>query len=172
MPNPVIQSFPPIANARATRLILGSMPGVASLAAGQYYAHRANAFWPIMGELLGFAPGASYSQRVTALLNARIAVWDVLQCCERPGSLDSAILRESEVANDFAAFLAQHPLISEVFFNGGAAEACFARHVSDVGGRSSLKLTRLPSTSSAHAAIRYEQKRDAWRQLLFSAASG
>ena len=171
MPNPVIHSFPPIANARATRLILGSMPGAASLAAGQYYAHRANAFWPIMGELLGFAPGASYSQRVTALLNARIAVWDVLQCCERPGSLDSAILRESEVANDFAAFFAQHPLISEVFFNGAAAEACFARHVSHVCGRSSLKLTRLPSTSPAHAAMRYEQKRDAWRQLLPSQAS-
>ena len=162
----MIQSFPPIADARATRLILGSMPGVASLTAGQYYAHRSNAFWPIMGELLGFAPDAPYPQRVTALSTARIALWDVLQCCERPGSLDSVILRTSEVANDFAAFFARHSLITEVFFNGGTAEACFARHAADVGQRLNLKLTRLPSTSPAHAAMRYEQKRDAWHQRL------
>ena len=175
MPNPVIQSFPPIANTRATRLILGSMPGVASLAAGQYYAHRFNAFWPIMGDLLGFAPDAPYSERVCALELARIAVWDVLQCCELHGRLDSAILRDSEVANDFAAFFAQHPLITEVFFNGGAAYACYARHVGAIVGRGvrfDLKLTRLPSTSPAYAAMRYEQKRDAWRQILSSAASG
>jgi double-stranded uracil-DNA glycosylase len=78
----LIQSFPPIADAQATRLILGSMPGAASLAAGQYYAHPQNAFWRIMGELLGFAPNAPYADRVEALRRARIAVWDVLQFCE------------------------------------------------------------------------------------------
>ncbi len=169
--NAVIQSFPPIADARATRLILGSMPGVASLAAGQYYAHPQNAFWRIIGELLGFAPDAPYATRVLALRRAGIAVWDVLQCCERPGSLDSAILRDSEVANDFAAFFAQYPLITEVFFNGGAAQACFARHVADAGGRSNPKLTRLPSTSPAYAAMRYEQKLAVWRQLLVGTTS-
>ena len=64
--NAVIQSFPPIAGERATRLILGSVPGVASLAAGQYYAHPQNAFWRIMGEILAFAPDAPYSERVGA----------------------------------------------------------------------------------------------------------
>lgn len=162
----VIQSFPPLVDAQATRLILGSMPGMASLAAGQYYAHPQNAFWRIMGELLGFAPDAPYSDRVQALLRAQIAVWDVLQFCERTGSLDSAILRGSEVANDFSAFLAQHRLITDVFFNGGAAQACFVRHVANAGGRSNFKIARLPSTSPAYAAMRYEQKREAWRQLL------
>ncbi len=171
MTNLVIQSFPPIADARATRLILGSMPGVASLAAGQYYAHPQNAFWRIMGEWLGFAPDAAYAERVQALHRARIAVWDVLQFCERPGSLDSAILRDSEVANDFAAFFAQHPLITEVFFNGGAAQACFVRHMTDAAGRANLKFLRLPSTSPAFAAMRYEQKREAWRQVLAGPAS-
>lgn len=169
--NRVIQSFAPIADGHATRLILGSMPGAASLAAGQYYAHRQNAFWRIMGELLGFALDAPYGARVQALLGARIAVWDVLQCCERPGSLDSAILRDSEVVNDFATFYAQYPQITEVFFNGGAAQACYVRHVADIGRHSNLKTVRLPSTSPAHAAMRYEQKREAWRQLFASGAS-
>ena len=168
----VLQSFPPIADAKATRLILGSMPGVASLTAGQYYAHPQNAFWRIMGELLGFAPDAPYEVRVQALLRAQIAVWDVLQCCERPGSLDSSIRRDSEVANDLEAFFALHPLITEVFFNGGAAQACFVRRVAHTDRRSSLKLMRLPSTSPAYAAMRYEQKREVWRQLLCMAERG
>ncbi len=162
----VIQSFPPIADAHATRLILGSMPGVASLAAGKYYAHPQNVFWRIMGELLGFAPDAPYVDRVQALLRARIAVWDVLQCCERRGSLDSAIRRDSEVANDFAALFVRCPLITEVFFNGGAAQACFVRHVAEAEGHLNVKFARLPSTSPAHAAMRFEQKREFWRQSL------
>ena len=167
----VVRSFAPIADAWATRLILGSMPGAASLAAGQYYAHPQNAFCRIMGVLLGFASDAPYVERVQALLDARIAVWDVLQCCERPGSLDAAILRESEVANDFATFYAQYPQITEVFFNGGAAQACYVRHVADMGRHPNLKTVRLPSTSPAYAAMRYEQKREAWRQLFASGAS-
>lgn len=162
----VIQSFPPIADARATRLILGSMPGAASLAAGQYYAHRQNVFWPIMGELLGFASDAPYPTRVLALQRAGIAVWDVLRFCERSGSLDSAIRRTSEVANDFSTFFTQYPLITDVFFNGVAAQACFARHVADGGERWNLKFVRLPSTSPAYAAMRYQQKLESWRRLF------
>lgn len=162
----VIQSFAPIADTRATRLILGSMPGVASLAAGQYYAHPQNAFWRIMGELLGFAPDAPYSERVLALIRARIAVWDVLQFCERPGSLDSAILRDSEVANDFMSFFREHPSVAQVFFNGSAAEVCFRRHCTDQNGVQSIRFQRLASTSPAHATLRFDAKLEAWRAAL------
>ena len=164
--SPVIQSFPPIVDARATRLILGSMPGVASLAAGQYYAHRFNAFWRIMGELLGFAPDAPYSERVRALQLAGIAVWDVLQCCVRPGSLDSAIVRSSEVANDFVGFLRLHPSVRTVLFNGSTAEVAFHRHCHALLDGSQITFSRLPSTSPAHASLRFDAKLAAWRVAL------
>lgn len=106
---PRIHSFDPIAAPDAEILILGSMPGRASLAAGQYYAHAQNAFWRIMAELLGFDATAPYAERTQALKSARIALWDVLHSCEREGSLDTNIDRETLVANDFAAFLREHP---------------------------------------------------------------
>ena len=166
MTKPVIQSFPPIADARATRLILGSMPGAASLAASQYYAHPQNAFWRIMGEVLGFAPDARYEDRVQALRSAGIAVWDVLQCCERTGSLDSAIVRGSEVPNEFAGFLHQHPGVRTILFNGTTAEAAFRRHCPALLDEPRLTFVRLPSTSPAHASLRFDAKLAAWRAAL------
>ena len=161
-----VKSFPPIADARATRLILGSMPGVASLTAGQYYAHPQNAFWRIMSELIGFAPDATYVAHVQALHLAGIAMWDVLQSCERPGRLDTSILRHSEVANDFTAFFARHATVTRVFFNGGAAEASFKRHCAMLMRDPRLSFQRLPSTSPAHASLRFEQKLCAWKSAL------
>ncbi|MBC7709375.1 MAG: DNA-deoxyinosine glycosylase [Rhizobacter sp.] len=161
-----VESFPPIADARATRLILGSMPGRASLTAHQYYAHPHNAFWRIMTALLAVAPDAVYLARVRALHAANIAVWDVLQSCERPGSLDSSIRRDTEVANDFATFFALYPRVTRVFFNGGAAEAAFKRHCGALLGDPRLRFQRLPSTSPAHASLRFEQKLAAWRTVI------
>lgn len=161
-----VQSFAPIADARATRLILGSMPGVASLRANQYYAHPHNAFWRIMGSIVNVDPIAAYEERVCALQAARIAVWDVLQSCERRGSLDSSIRRDSEVVNDFDTFLAQHPHITQIFFNGSAAEASFKRHCAAQLRGPRLSFQRLPSTSPAHASLRFEQKLAAWHSSL------
>ena len=166
MSNVHVQSFPPIADARATRLILGSMPGAASLSANQYYAHPHNAFWRIMSSIVPIAPDALYAERVRALLDAKVAVWDVLRSCERPGSLDSSIRRDSEVANDFVAFFRQHPRILQVYFNGGAAEASFKRHFATLLRDSTLSFQRLPSTSPAHASLRFEQKLVAWRAAM------
>lgn len=161
-----VESFPPIADARATRLILGSMPGVASLTAQRYYAHPQNAFWRIMGELFGFAADAGYDERVLALQRAGIVLWDVLAACERPGSLDSAIKRDSEVANDIPALLATHRQIRQILFNGGAAEATFRRHHTAILKRPDLTFVRLPSTSPAHASLSYAQKCAVWRAAL------
>ncbi len=160
-----VYSFPPIADVRARVLVLGSMPGVASLRLQQYYGHPHNAFWRILGHWLDFDPAAPYAQRRDALLRNRVAVWDVLASCVREGSLDAAITRDSIVPNDFVAFFAAHPQIRRVCFNGATAAEVFRRHVRPhlgVAGEA-LEFFRLPSTSPAHAGMPFAAKLEAWR---------
>lgn len=161
-----IQSFPPIERADARILILGSMPGEASLRAGQYYAHPQNLFWRIMGELLGTGSGASYDERIRALRSARIALWDALHSCRRTGSLDSGIDSGSLVPNDFAAFFRDHPEITHVFFNGAKAEECYRKLVMRFIDAGHVEYRRLPSTSPANASIPRERKLEAWRSIM------
>lgn len=161
-----VRSFDPIAGKNAQILVLGSMPGRASLAAGQYYAHSQNAFWRITAELLQFDAGAPYQARVQALKSARIAVWDVLQSCVRQGSLDTMIENDTEIANDFHRFFRVHGRITHVFFNGAKAEASFKRHAAKEFGTVSIKYARLPSTSPANAAAPFARKLEAWRAIL------
>lgn len=170
----LVRSFPPIADARARVLVLGSMPGVASLRAGQYYAHPHNAFWPIMGRLVGAGRELPYARRTARLRRAHIALWDVLQSCVRPGSLDGDIDEDSIVPNDFAAFFAAHPRIAVVFCNGGKAFASYRRHVLPTlaGVAAALPIVRLPSTSPAHAALRLPQKLSRWRTELSGVFAG
>lgn len=161
-----IRSFAPVAAPSAETLILGSMPGRASLAENRYYAHPRNAFWPILCELLGLEPDCSYGLRLRALQAARIALWDVLHSCERRGSLDSAIRNDARVANDFAGFFRRHRRITRVFFNGAEAERIFHRHILPGLPGFNATLTRLPSTSPALAGMSLAEKRNAWRVIL------
>jgi hypoxanthine-DNA glycosylase len=163
----LLAGFPPIAAPAAHTLILGTMPGRASLAAGPYYAHPRNAFWRILGELLGFDPNEAYDRRTARLLASGIAVWDVLRACRRRGSLDSSIDSGSAVANDFPAFFAAHAQIDRIFCNGASAEALYHAHVL----RGALVVppivpVRLPSTSPAHAALSVAAKTAAWRVIV------
>lgn len=165
-------SFPPIVAPAATMLVLGSMPGKASLEANQYYAHPRNAFWKIMGELYGFSAEDDYLTRVAALKRAHIALWDVLHSCERPGSLDANIVESTIVANDFHAFFNSHPTIERVIFNGAKAEAAFKKYVQpNLTLKTKISFHRAPSTSPAHAALSAEKKRDLWKRNLKGAVS-
>jgi len=161
-----IHSFNPIEDSRAEILILGSMPGRASLAAEQYYAHTQNAFWRIMAELLQFDRTSTYEVKIQALKSAHIALWDVLQSCKREGSLDAMIERDTQIANDFQSFFQTHPHITQVFFNGAKAESLFRQHVQQDLTNNTRNYLRLPSTSPAHAAMSFERKLDAWRMIL------
>ena len=156
----MVCSFPPIAGPGARVLVLGSMPGVRSLEAGRYYAHPQNRFWPFMGELLGAGPELPYPDRCRRLVEAGVAVWDVLASCEREGSLDSAI--RDEAANDFPALFATHPTIATVLFNGAKAEASFRRLVIPAL-QPDVIYRRLPSTSPANASQPAADKLAAWR---------
>ncbi len=162
------QGFPPICSGADRVLVLGSFPGQASLQKQQYYGHPHNGFWRIMGELLGFDPQLGYPERVSMLNRNRVALWDVLTSCSRKGSLDSSILKDSMVLNDFEKFFEKNNLIHTVLFNGTVAEAQFKRHVTklDTIRKRTFELHRLPSTSPAMATLNLSEKIEAWAILV------
>jgi len=162
-----IASFAPLQAPGARVLVLGSMPGVASLQAEQYYAHPRNAFWPIMEALCAVPAALPYTERVAALTRRGVAVWDVLKHCERQGSLDAAIIPASIETHAIADLLAMQPTIAAIACNGATAAALYRRHVLPQlsAQHAGLPLLRLPSTSPAHAALRFDDKLARWRTL-------
>jgi hypoxanthine-DNA glycosylase len=152
--------LPPVI-ARGTRLVvLGSFPGVASLQAGQYYAHPRNHFWPIVGALLGadLAP-MPYARRLEMLRERGLGLWDVYAACRREGSLDSAI--EAAEPNDLASLKRRAPGLRGVAHNGG--ESARAMRVTQALG---VPVWRLPSTSPANARWSFERKLAAWAAVF------
>jgi len=163
-----VNGFPPVEPNKCRLLILGSMPGKASLQATRYYAHPRNAFWPIMGELLGFDPKADYAKRLQALQEAGIGLWDVMQSCVRPSSLDSDILETSIIANDFSDWFRRHPHTQAILCNGGKAFQSYQRHVLPLLDEPfrQLPLSQLPSTSPAYASLTLQQKQQKWHNTM------
>lgn len=164
--------FKPISDSRSRVLILGSMPGGASLQAQQYYAHPRNAFWPIMGRLFGASSDLAYQERQRILLDHGVAVWDVLASCIRPGSLDADIQSDSLQPNDFPGFFRNHPQITRVFFNGAKAAQLYRRLVLPTLPGHGDRDRQLPSTSPAHAAMSFEDKLQKWHLIADFTATG
>ncbi len=161
----------PVVSENTVILVLGSFPGRASLASGQYYAHPQNQFWRIQEALFeatpppgkaragaGLAAGALYRGRCQWLLERGVGLWDVYASCEREGSLDSNI--RSPVTNDFVAVAQRLPRLACLVHNGGESY----RHAHQ-GHALGLPVERLPSTSPANAASSFSQKLDAWRTI-------
>ena len=158
-----LHGFPPIARTDATILVLGTMPGKASLQARQYYAHGRNSFWKLVAAILGFEVSSPYDERVASLIAARIAVWDVLKRCTRESGLDSDI--DDPVPNNFAEFFKTHRQIDQVCFNGRKAENLYKTHVLE-SIATPFDYRRLPSTSPANASLSFENKLAAWSAAL------
>jgi hypoxanthine-DNA glycosylase len=163
-----IKSFKPISDQSARLLILGSMPGIASLDAHQYYAHPRNAFWPIMADIFNFDVGLAYEARKASLIASGVAVWDVLSECIRPGSLDSDIKAGSRIPNDFLTFFKEHPNIGRIGFNGLEAQKSFNKYVLPEINSDGMCFVQLPSSSPAHT-MRLENKVKQWREKLINA---
>lgn len=154
---PIIPSSPKI-------LILGTMPSVASIDEAFYYAHPRNAFWPIIASLVSRSL-VSIDDKQQACNEKGILLWDVLQSCQRPGSLDSAI--KQPLANDFESLFQTYPQLKTIAFNGQAAEKLFKKEVlkKQILPKE-LGFITLPSTSPAYAAITFEDKRLLWQEKL------
>lgn len=151
-------SFAPISSKKSKVLILGTMPGTKSLELNQYYGHNQNNFWKFMFQIFEEEFSYDYEKRKDLLLQNNIALWDVLQFCDRVGSLDSAI--KNEIANDFESFLENHPQIDSILFNGQKAAAFFKKYVPIE--KEYTKIT-LPSTSPANAGKTFQDKLSEWK---------
>ncbi|PXX50376.1 DNA-deoxyinosine glycosylase [Aquitalea magnusonii] len=153
--------FPPVVNAQTRLLILGSLPGDASLRAAQYYAHPRNQFWRLLGELLDDdLPGLDYPSRLAALQQHGIGLWDVVAQARRPGSLDAAIRDLSP--NDLPALCASLPALRAIAFNGGTAASIGRKQLA--GMVSQPLLFDLPSSSPAYT-LSYPAKLSRWLAL-------
>jgi hypoxanthine-DNA glycosylase len=156
-------SFAPFVTQTSNILILGTMPGTRSLELNQYYGHNQNNFWKFMFLILKEDFSNDYQTRKELLQKNNIALWDVLQFCDRVGSLDSAI--KNEIANDFETFLTQHPKIKTIIFNGQKAAAFFKKYVHL---KKEYQLVTLPSTSPANASKNFQSKLEEWQAAITS----
>ena len=154
-----LSGLAPVVDAHTRVLVLGSFPGAASLAAGQYYAHPRNQLWRLLSAVLDDDLAAlPYAERLPRLLAHRFGLWDVLAACERQGSLDADIRQAA--ANDFERLRTLCPRLETVGFNGQASGK-FVPQFAAAGYRTLV----LPSTSPAHAAMSFEAKLTVWRHL-------
>lgn len=159
----MLTGLAPLVSSRTRVLILGSFPGVASLAAQQYYGHPQNQFWRILQAIWSSSPipvGAdSYQNRSAWLLDRGLGLWDVYAACEREGSLDSRI--RHPVVNDFAKMQRQCPALEAIAHNGGESFK-HARYTALLG----RPVYKLPSTSPANASWSFERKLAVWRDVF------
>ncbi|OWR14576.1 DNA-deoxyinosine glycosylase [Chryseobacterium sp. VAUSW3] len=154
-----ISSFPPIISEGSKILILGSVPGVKSLEMQQYYAHPQNQFWKIIFKLLEEDFTADYQKRTEIIRKNNIALWDVIDSCEREGSLDTKIRNEEH--NDILKILRDHPNIKAVFCNG---QKSFKNLKKILGKESEIPIFVLPSTSPLHT-VSFDKKLAEWEIL-------
>lgn len=162
----MIYSFPPAVNTLSRILVIGSMPGEASLKAQEYYAYKYNQFWRIIFDIFtGGRQPENYADKINTLLKRGIGLWDALATCERAGSLDGNISLPRP--NDFPALFKKFPHIHTLLFNGQAARAHFKRAFGNAG----KTCITLPSTSPAHASKSYQEKRMLWQNAFQHALS-
>jgi hypoxanthine-DNA glycosylase len=155
------RSFPPIVDGRTRVLILGSLPGEASLARGQYYAHPFNQFWSLIGAVVDTdLRELPYADRLEALLAHRIGLWDVIAEARRQGSLDGNI--RDHAPNDLAGLVAKLPSLAAIGFNGGTSARLGRKGLEGVPGPP--EFVALPSSSPAYTRP-FEDKKAAWLRL-------
>ena len=155
-----IFSFPPIIDESSEILILGSIPGQKSLEKQEYYAHPQNKFWRIIFELFNEIFTTDYTKKIQILEKHHIALWDVIDTCERKGSLDSEIRKEE--ANKIEELLHNYPNIKAIFCNGQKSYKNLQKILSK---DFHLPIIALPSTSPAHASLKYEEKLLSWQKI-------
>ncbi|MBP3924029.1 DNA-deoxyinosine glycosylase [bacterium] len=160
----ICQSFLANIDEKSEILILGSMPGIKSLDEQQYYAHPQNRFWKLMAKFCNTKnlQELKYQDKLKVLLDNKIALWDVIQSCNRDGSLDSNI--QNETPNDIPQLLKQFPNIKIICLNGNKSYSAFKKYFPEI--LEQYKCYKLPSTSPANARYKLEDLYNEWLQAI------
>lgn len=154
-------SFPPVVNEATHTIILGSLPGAASLLARRYYNHPRNQFWRLLGAVLGLdLLELEYEARLMALTQRGFGLWDVIADAEREGSLDAAI--RGARAHDLQRLVVDLPDLRTIAFNGATAARIGTKQLAKVN--KPYRLVALPSSSPAHA-VPFQDKLTKWQAL-------
>ena len=158
----MLKSFEPVINKDTLQMIIGTMPGQASLKAKQYYAYKHNKFWQIIFDIFNNGQAETdYQDKINILLNNKTGLWDVLAYCKRKGSLDKNIMHEKP--NDFRKLLKQYPKVNRLIFNGQKSHKYFLKYFAQI---QSIEYIVLPSTSPANASKTYKQKISVWNHII------
>lgn len=155
-----IHSFKPVVFDEAKVLILGTMPSIKSLDFQEYYGNRQNVFWKILFSVFREVYSDVYKDKLDLLQRNGIALWDVLQSCERKSSLDSDITAEE--ANDIKGLLIEYPNIRTIVFSSQKARQYFDKYIGQIEG---VSLLTLPSPSGANARMSFQEKVTHWQEL-------
>ena len=161
-----VHSIEPIIGRNPRIIILGSMPGIISINASQYYANPCNLFWMVLADLFDININCSYESKVQQVQQLPVIIWDTLKSCHREGSLDSKILSTDLEANDIGSLLKQFPTVQVIAFNGAASAKYFDRLVKpQLSKEQNVEFFKMPSTSPANAGMKQQLKLDIWRRL-------
>lgn len=155
------KAFSPFVNSNSKILILGTMPGEKSLELQEYYGNKGNSFWKLLFKLFDQPLPETFTEKKQLLIENDIALWDVLEFCERTGSLDSNI--KNEVPNDFKSFYKEYPNLKHVFFSSKNASKYYDKYI---GRRNDISYTVLPSPSGANASKSFLQKLEEWKAIV------
>ena len=159
MLNHVVHGIDPVYDQNSEILILGSFPSVKSREACFFYGHPRNRFWPVLAALRREPLPASTKEKRNFLLRNHIAVWDVIESCERKGSLDTEI--KDEIDNNILELIENHPNIKTIFCNG---QKSYKNLLKILGKNFKIPIVVLPSTSPLHT-VKFEEKLESWKVI-------
>lgn len=155
----------PIVGENPKILILGTFPGDKSLQMQEYYSNPTNCFWDTIANI--YYSGQtfnSYADKISCIRNNNLALWDIIRCCDRIGSLDNKI--DNPILNDLCQFLKLYPSITHIAFNGQEAANHFKNLCCNCKKFGNIKTCVLPSTSNTNTHSTKLEKIDEWKKLL------
>lgn len=155
-----MKGFNPIEDSTSEILILGSMPSVVSLEKSEYYGFKHNRFWKIIAYVFN-ETFETYEDKKKCLYKHKIALWDVIESCDRVGSSDANI--RNVKCNDLETFVSKHPDLKLIVCNGKKSGSLYEKHFAD---KIHLPYQILPSTSNANRTIKENELFEKWKEIL------